>query len=156
MTDDDRQRILDEAYATIARVDAATRDLEERRVVNLLHVDPDADRARLERLRRTLPPKAERGLDTRPPDLDERIAAAVLAERATVLEIVGQTLGEMLGEQHQIAKAELSDEVKRLRLELSNLETTITELRGIIANEAQRSSATVIDLPSFRYPRELN
>ena len=50
-----------------------------------------------------------------------------------------------LGRRGRREKRELEDEVRRLRIELSNLETTLAELRSVIASER----AQVIDLPAW-------
>jgi hypothetical protein len=139
--DERAQRILAEGFDTVDRL----KDLqvEQRDDSDDALARWDAMRPKPERSR------PERGLDTDLPALiDAKVAEAIATEREFVLECVGEAIGEMLAEERKAAKVELSDEVRRLRIELSNLETTIAEIRGIIAAEAQRSSATVIDLPN--------
>jgi hypothetical protein len=65
-------------------------------------------------------------------------------EREFVLSVVGKALGEVVGQAHKDARLELSEEVRKLRIELSNLETTLAELRQIVASER----AKVVDMPS--------
>jgi hypothetical protein len=57
-----------------------------------------------------------------------------------------EAIGRVIAQERKEHKRELEDEVCWLRIELSNLETTLAELRSIIASEP----ATVIDMPSRR------
>ena len=106
MIDDaERQRILDEAFANIARRDAAERELAERQERNSaiggFQSDHDRELARLERTRASMPPSPEPKLDTYSPDwgtfIDTRIAAALgealSIERSTIIEAVAEALG---------------------------------------------------------------
>jgi hypothetical protein len=162
----ERQRIISEAYATVDRL----RDFE------VEHRNAGGEDA-LERWAAGMPQKG--------PDLsaytdfsvlvDQRIATAIIAEReragdvlaemvaaerAFVLETVGQAIGEMLAEEHKLAKEALSGEVRLLRIELTNLEATVAELRTVIANEAKRGEAQrnddTADVPQLPVRRDLN
>jgi hypothetical protein len=42
------------------------------------------------------------------------------------------------------------------KAEIATLQGCIAELRGVVAAEAKRASPAVVDLPAFRYPRDLN
>ena len=57
MTDDERDEILRQAFETIARIDSEASDLEQRQQKNLEEVEPVDERARLEKLRASMPPK---------------------------------------------------------------------------------------------------
>jgi hypothetical protein len=141
----DRRRILAEAREAIASVDrtlarAALRDLP---------AEP-----REWRLPEPEPPKRQRGLDTMPvtnhsttdwSGWERWLAAHLQRERTLTNKSVGFAIGKMLREQREECKQELSAEVRQLRIELSNLETTLAELRSIIASER----APVIDLPAL-------
>jgi hypothetical protein len=50
----------------------------------------------------------------------------------------------VLAEEHKVAKRELSDEVRQLRIELAEAQTMIDELRSVIS--AERNAP--IDMPS--------
>jgi hypothetical protein len=63
--------------------------------------------------------------------IEERIAS----ERAFLLEVVGEVLGQALAKEHKSAKPELDDSVRSLN---------INELRSVIA--AERNA--LIDIPS--------
>src|SRR5262249_6872960 len=65
-------------------------------------------------------------------------------EREFFLSVIGKALGGVVSQAHKDARLELSEEVRKLRIELSNLETTLNELRAVIALEKAR----VVDLPS--------
>src|SRR5262245_44520601 len=56
-------------------------------------------------------------------------------ERKFMLEVVAQALGEALGKARQNSRNELADEVRRLRLELCEAQTTLAELRQILTAE---------------------
>ena len=89
------------------------------------------------------PPK--RKLDTRQvrqdPNLYEWVEQRLLAEREFILEVAGKAIGEMLEEQHRTAKNALADEVRELKIELAELETTLCELRQVIAKERGLASS---------------
>jgi hypothetical protein len=63
------------------------------------------------------------------------IRNAIEAERAFMLQVVGQALGEMLQKERQEAKSELVEEIDKLRIELARAQTTIAELRALTAGE---------------------
>ncbi len=48
----------------------------------------------------------------------------------------------------------LSADACKMTAQVAPLERCISDLRATVASEAQRS--TVVDLPAFRYPRDLN
>ena len=149
----DRRRILAEASEAIASVDrtlarAALRDLP---------AEP-----REWRLPEPVPEPRRRGLDTRAVPADhstidwsqweEWLRVRLMAERKLMRRAVGEAIGQLLAQQREERKHELEDEVRRLRIELSNLESTLVELRSIIASER----AQVIDLPAWPSPIRTN
>jgi hypothetical protein len=172
MDDDERRAIIEQARETCARL----ADLEPRQRAYDPETFPDREyereRDRREKLRAQQPPRPERGLDI---DIDAKIAAAISAERETMIEIIAETLalerrdvGERITrlevlerelERRSVdadAAAKLGDGARKLKAEIATLQDCIAELRGVVANEAKRGSATVFDLPSFRYPKDLN
>jgi hypothetical protein len=76
-----------------------------------------------------------------------------------MVEIVGTALGEVMADlndemdQHrkEVAAA-LSDEVRKLRTELSELSTLVTELHQVFAT----GDAKVLDLPALPLARRVN
>jgi hypothetical protein len=178
MTDEERARILAEALATIERCDREAADLAERQAHNLVRVDRVGEREAFLRRRAAHPPSPAPRLDTAPPDLDERIAAEheywhailpelIAAERAdadakiakleariSTLETLERELERRALDYDVVEK--LSDTAQKLQAQMVTVERCLGDLRATVANEAQRGSATVFDLPSFRYPRDLN
>jgi hypothetical protein len=65
-------------------------------------------------------------------------------ERELTNKSVGSAIADLLREQRDQYKQELSAEVRQLRIELTNLETTLAELRSVMASER----AQVVDIPS--------
>jgi hypothetical protein len=152
-TDDPHGPILVADGATLAR-------LFERRMAELLPPSPPQDAmVRWDSMRPgSEPPPRERKLDTAPAasvDWDARIRAAIAEERAFLVEAIGSALAEMLDTERKEANAELSDEVRRLRIELAETQTTLSELRQLIASDRAK---IVEDLPNPLVPRrvELN
>ena len=163
---------LDEAYATIERCDREAADLVERQVSNLVRVDHVSKREQFKRRRAARPPKPEPKLDTAPPDLDEKIAPLldVIAElvaagqrqdaRIENLETLERELerrsavAEMRPLDYDVVE-KLGDDARKPKAEIGVLQNCIDELRGVVSAEAKRGSATVIDLPTRRYPRDL-
>jgi hypothetical protein len=72
-------------------------------------------------------------------DIDARIAAqiemALKTERALILEVIADAIGESLDREATERKRELRDEVRSLRIELAELATITAELRAAIASE---------------------
>jgi hypothetical protein len=131
MTDEEREEILEQAFRNIS----APREEIGSGVTQLN--DP------LEAWAAGMPkpeePRPERKLDTRrqelQPSIYQWIEERLETERKFILEVAGQAIGEMLEEQHKIAKTALQDEVRQLRIELCELQTTLCELRQVIAKE---------------------
>jgi hypothetical protein len=181
MTDDEREEILRVAFENIAKRDDEAAEHDERRLQNLGRVDHEDERDRFERRRAAQPVRRERGLDT---DLtaviDQRIAAAIAAERETMIEIMAEAIAlERADYDAKLAKfearieyvstvsreleiraidpgvaAKLGDDARKLKAEIATLQNCIEELRGTVAAEAQRGS--VVDSPMQRYLRDLN
>jgi hypothetical protein len=168
LSEAEREEILRVAFENIAKRDDEADELAARRLQNLGRVDHDAERARLEKLRASLPPRPEPKLDTAtvPPDLDALIsmkiaealgdAHAVISElikgcqrlevRIEYLEVISAEL-ERRAVDNDVA-AKLADDARKLKVELATLHGCIEELRGVVAAEAKR---TVFALPSHRY-----
>ncbi|WP_027528045.1 hypothetical protein [Bradyrhizobium sp. Ec3.3] len=72
---------------------------------------------------------------------ESKIANALAKERAVVLEAIAEEINNAVTEAHD----HLAGEVKSLRIECTQLQETITELRSIIKSE----KAKVIDLPNL-------
>ena len=90
------------------------------------------------------PPPRERKLDTKPrePDwsarnrwADERIQVALIEQQKFLLTIVAEAMGEYVAKECKAVKRELGDEVRQLRIEAVEAQTTISELRAILAAE---------------------
>jgi hypothetical protein len=150
-SDADRERILEDA-----------RELLEKKVEAYV---PPSEPVRYKRYDPAPEPEPERWLDTAPAATDwsawetwvnTRIRDALLSERETLLaimaEAIGTTLRRSLTKERREQKAELEDEVRSLRIELCNLESTLSELRAVIASER----AKVIDLPALQLRRAVN
>jgi CHASE3 domain sensor protein len=97
-------------------------------------------------------PERQRKRDTtrREPDwsawnrwCDLRIRAALTEQRKFLLAVVAEALGEHVAQERKAVKRELADELRRLRIELAETQTTISELRSVLA--AERGP---IDMPS--------
>jgi len=88
---------------------------------------------------------------TSPAGLESWLRARLDAERAHVLEAVGQAIGTLLRRERGVAKRELSAEVRRLRIEITAADETVAELRKVIESANRTSTGgAVIDLPSAR------
>jgi hypothetical protein len=83
--------------------------------------------------------------------LDARIAAAIKAEREVVVTTLGEEIGRSCRDERKRAKSELADEVRTLRIELTEAQTVVAELRRLLA--ADRCEP--LDLPALPR-RELN
>ena len=160
MTEDEREEILRTAFENIAKRDDEAAELAERRERNLGHVHED-ERARFERRRAARPPRPEPKLDTVPMiNIDERIAAlietkiaaAIAAERETMIEIVAEA----------VALERRDKATAAFRADLSNLQNSLAELRDVLGNEARRTTEvqrarSLLDFPAREYPpRDLN
>jgi hypothetical protein len=66
------------------------------------------------------------------------------AERKLMQRAVGDAISLLLEKERDEHRRELQDEIKSLRIELTNLEATLAELRALTASER----AQVIDIPS--------
>jgi hypothetical protein len=166
MTEDEREEILRTAFENIAKRDDEAAELAERRERNLGHVHED-ERARFERRRAARPPRPEPKLDTVPMiNIDERIAAlietkiaaAIAAERETMIEIVA----EAVALERRDNEAFLGKATAAFRADLSNLQNSLAELRDVLGNEARRTTEvqrarSLLDFPAREYPpRDLN
>jgi hypothetical protein len=167
----DRNEMLREQ--TAAR-DAMANENAEQRERNLGYVAP-RERYRYER-RHAAPPEPK--LDTDLTALiDQRVEEALATERPAMIEmmkgvtealddcaeklarfearieyveVVSRELERRALDPH-VAEA-LGNDARKLKAEIATLQNCITELRGTVAAEAQRG----VDLPTFRYPRDLN
>ena len=149
MDDDERCRIIEQARDTLQRT------------AWISVSDPPDDDDPLVRWAAGMPrPEPRRPAKRRPaattpaPDWSgwgkARLAARLAEERKFLLPVVAQALGESLRRERAAAQAELADEVKRLRIEITAADETIAELRRTIAATDIRSGGSVIDLPARR------
>jgi hypothetical protein len=83
---------------------------------------------------------------------EDWLAARLKREREVTYAGVGSAIAEMLKEERDEYKKELSAEVRQLRIELANLEATLSELRSLMAAERGQ----VIDTPNPLAPRRAN
>jgi hypothetical protein len=137
MTDEEREAIFDQAFRNISVE-------REANVSHGKHLKEDP----LEMWERNMPkPEPEprvRKLDTgRGPTIHQWIEERLESEREFILEVVGRTLGELLDEQLERQKTALQDEVRELKIEICSLETTLCELRQVIAKERGLGSAAL-------------
>jgi hypothetical protein len=75
---------------------------------------------------------------------DAKIANAIAAERAFLLESIGQAIGKLLEQEAASHKRDLAAEVASLKLELAKLHSVLSEFRVAAATER----GGIIDLPS--------
>ena len=73
-----------------------------------------------------------------------KIAAALAVERAHLIEVIGQALGQALDAQCDEHKRDLSEKISELRLELAKFANIVAELRISSVGEGSRA---VLDLP---------
>jgi hypothetical protein len=154
MIDERYARILDEAHAKVADVDAARIALEAHRRQRLEHEVAD-------KVANWQPPKPVIEKRERPcydflpqawrEEIHRDIEAAITAERATVIEIVAMAIAETLDQEHERYTRDLHVEVAELTSELAELKTLTRQLRVCI--EADRKQP--LDLPALPR-RELN
>ena len=72
------------------------------------------------------------------------VAAMIDAERLSLLQLLGEWVGEYVAQDRKTANIELADEVRRLSFELTETQKTLSELRQVLAVERSR----VLDLPN--------
>jgi hypothetical protein len=152
MKDEERKRILREA-----RENVRLRDFPH--AANVHHADPPprVSKELRREWRRPEPEQPKPELDTNP-ELgrqatwdawnawcDQRIAAAIAAERAFMVEVVGAAIGQMLDEESEEHKRALSLEVRELKIEIAKLQCALAEQRAFSAAGDRRS---VLDLPN--------
>jgi hypothetical protein len=164
MTEDEKREVLRQAWENVARLQeqfphgAPREDILERRIPELkarcqldkpLH---ETDSMRARRLRAEHDASWNAWFDAR---LEERLGD----ERDFMIEAVGTALGETVedlkDEMDQRRKEErqaLSDEVRKLRIELCELSTVVSGLRQVLAAER----AKVLDLPPLPSARRMN
>ncbi len=107
-----------------------------------------------------LPEPTRRRLDTTPANTaqtdaahwqrwEDWLAARLATERATTLaavtEIVGNALGETLGDVVERERARLDRELRQMRLETAKLDSVVAALNEVVASE----KAKVLDLPQL-------
>jgi hypothetical protein len=163
MDEAEHDEILRTAFENIAKRDDDAAELAERRARNLAYVAP-----REQYERRTRPAGRERGLDT---DFASMIAAAITIEREYWRSVLPELIAaERADADAKITKLEaqistletraldpgvaeaLGNDARKLKAEIATLQNCISDLRATVANEAQRG----VELPTFRYPRDLN
>lgn len=72
------------------------------------------------------------------------VAAMIDAERLSLLQLLGEWVGEYVAQDRKTANIELADEVRRLSFELTETQKTLSELRQVLAVERSRA----LDLPN--------
>ena len=66
------------------------------------------------------------------------VAAMIDAERLSLLQLLGEWVGEYVAQDRKTANVELADEVRRLSFELTETQKTLSELRQVLAAERGR------------------
>jgi hypothetical protein len=155
-SDAERERILAEACATLQRGEAERyAPPAEPREDSVAKWKREADEQE-QRFARERKRQEERPLERRIAALEQQLADArselraeidqrIANERQFMLEVVGEALGEAWATQRADAKNELNDELRSLRIDLCELQTTLCELRQVIAAD---HGSKVIDLPN--------
>jgi hypothetical protein len=153
-SDTERERVLAEAHANLQRRDEAVSYVPPREdPVAKWKREADEQEQRFARERKR---QEERPLERRIAALEQELANAraelrqeidqhIADERAFMLAVVGGALGEALDELRKDAKNELSDRLRELRVDMCELQTTLAELRQVIAADR---SGKVLDLPN--------
>jgi hypothetical protein len=147
MDDERRQAILAEAHATLERVaDVVVVEPDYLAIAMARKVEHpiDRDRRKLAKLHRRCAQEREDAAATSHAGWEAWLRDRLDAERAFVLECVGTALGEALRKERAVAKCELTSEVRSLRIELTEANEVIGELRKAIA--AGKRSGEIIDL----------
>jgi hypothetical protein len=140
MTDEDRQRILDEAREILDATAHIAAEAAAR--------DKSADPPREWKLPEPEPERRRRRLDTVRTDWSATIAQAVAAERQHMATLLAELVAEVRAE----AADDLERSVRTLNGELADLKATLAELRLVIASE----KAAVVELPRLPLRAGLN
>jgi hypothetical protein len=147
--DDEKHRILDEARATLARLER--KDIEKAMNAPL----PDkvnrwcvrADRITAERQRA----KAEIAAMKQEPSFDwtafdehvqQHVEAAIARERVLVAETLGTEVGKLITEAQTETMRQARDELRELRIKVEKLDCETRELRAALAVANAERSAT--------------
>ena len=77
-------------------------------------------------------------------DLAAWLAAHLQRERTLTNKSVGEAISQLLEKEREEYRQQLSTEIRELKIELTNLEITLSELRAVMASER----AQAIDMPS--------
>jgi hypothetical protein len=83
---------------------------------------------------------------------DSKIENAIQAERAFVLECVGQAVGQMVDDERQAYKRALQSEAQGLKTELAELKALLVEYRAFFAT----GDRSVLDLPNPLAAKRVN
>jgi hypothetical protein len=83
---------------------------------------------------------------------DSKIENAFQAERAFVLECVGQAVGQMIDDERQAYKRALQSEAQGLKTELAELKALLVEYRAFFAT----GDRSVLDLPNPLAAKRVN
>jgi len=77
-------------------------------------------------------------------DLGTWLAAHLQRERTLTNKSVGEAISQLLEKEREEYRQQLSAEIRELKIELTNLEIMLSDLRSVMASER----ASVIDMPS--------
>jgi len=138
VTDDEREEIIRQAKANLdpARLKAEQEELAKRLMCSPLE-DPirkwreeaEATAAKREAWKAEMAAAKDRAPDWSA--VDERIQAALVQERAFIMEIVGGAIGQLIEEQHKKDREALTRETDRLWAVLKEVQKAMAEYNRI-------------------------
>jgi hypothetical protein len=154
MTENERRRILAEARRHLAKRQEPYSPPARRFVADWpLSSEPEpfvpewAPEPKLDT--RPPPPRAQAAQVDWPAVIDQRIDAAVATAFTTMrgdLISACEVIADEVNASRRDAVAEMTDQVRALKIELCELQTTLCELRTAVANDRAKS---VLDLPAL-------
>jgi hypothetical protein len=86
-------------------------------------------------------------------DWESWLAARLEQEREFLLDCVGDSLGEFVGEQLKFARLELRSEIREMQVELAKTQTEIANLRAVLAANGKGELLSHVD-GDFKFARE--
>lgn len=147
MDAEQKRRILDQAHANIARLS----EMKIRLPTPLF--DDDAASPSHDPVRRGWPEGRPPSLDV-PPQTDwaaieQYVEGRIDMERAFMLAVVSEALGEALVEAREAHQKELAAEREAHRAELVELRGALTRMEGAVHKLAAFEAKTIVDLPAL-------